>query len=92
MGPCQGAGDLDGHPAGFSDRQRPARQSLLERLALVVGHDDVELAVVLTDVVNGADVGIVESRGGARFAQKALLGGVVPAVLRWQKLDCYPPP
>ena len=92
VGPRQGPRHLDGDPPGLVHRQRPARQPLLEGLALVIGHHDVEPAVVLADVVDGADVRIVEGRGGARLAQEAVLGGAVPAVLGRQQLDRHPAP
>src|ERR1051326_9450085 len=37
-------------------------------------HDDVEFAVSLADIVDGADVGMREGRGGAGFMEQTLAG------------------
>ncbi len=42
-------------------------------------HDDVELAVGFGDFVNGADVGVGEGRGCARFVEQILAGGGIEA-------------
>ena len=60
------------------DRHGLALDAVLEGAALEVLHDDVVTIGLFTNVVNGADVGMVESRGGAGFALEALAGlGVV---------------
>ena len=56
---------------------------LLERLPLVVGHDEVRLPVVcLVDLVDIADVGVVQ--GGCRlgFLEEPLLRGLVAGQIR----------
>ena len=53
-------------------RHRPTIDRLLESLALHQLHDQERPTLVLTDVVDGADVRVVQSRGGARFPLKAL--------------------
>ena len=64
-------------PRGFHSGERrssaPLNQ-LLQRLALQTLHDDERLAVVLPDVVNRADVGMIEGGGGARLAVETLPG------------------
>ena len=58
--------------------QRPPLDPLLQRLALVVGHHEVQLPVGgLVDLVDRADVGVVEGRGRFRLLQKPLLRGLV---------------
>ena len=44
---------------------------VLERNAVEKFHDDVRFAVLLTNVMNGADVGMVEGGGGLRFPFEA---------------------
>src|SRR5215472_3802307 len=44
---------------------------MLERLPFEILHDDEGLAFMLADLVNRADVRVVERRGGAAFALKA---------------------
>ena len=60
----------------------------LERLPLVVGHYEVELAVVrLVDLVDCADVGMVKGRCRLRLLEKPLFGGVVASQIRREQLD-----
>ena len=49
-------------------RQRPAVDAVLQRLALEQLHRDEGPAAVVADFVDGADVRVVQRRGGARFA------------------------
>ena len=51
---------------------RPARDPVLQRQAIQKLHGDERLAVVLADLVNRADVGMVQRRGRLRFAPEAL--------------------
>ena len=72
------------------DRQpRRLAQDLLQRLALEQLHRDVGDAVLLADVVDGDDVGMVEAAGRARLAQEALahLAHDLRGQVRQQRLD-----
>ena len=51
---------------------RPAVDQVLQRLAGQALHDDEEMAFVLADFVDGADVGMVQGGGSAGFAAKTL--------------------
>ena len=53
------------------DLQRPAGNAMLQRHAVQKLHGDEGLAVLLADVVNGADVGMIQRGRGLRFALKA---------------------
>ena len=57
--------DLAWRPALVADQRR-------QRLALDVGHRQVELAVDLPGVIDGAEVGVVERGGGAGLVQEPL--------------------
>ena len=61
-------GDFDGEREQVFDVQRAAGDAVLERLAVEKFHGDEGLAVLLADVVNGADVRMVQRGGGLRFA------------------------
>ncbi len=61
---------------------RPACQLLLERLPLHQLHHDERLAGVLVDVVDRADVGMIERRGGLSFALEPFEGGAVVGQFR----------
>ncbi len=61
----------------------PGRQ----RLPLDVLHDDEASVTVGADLVDGADVGMIERGGGARLAQERLAGLVVVQSPRGEQLD-----
>lgn len=65
-------GDLHAQIADLTRRQRLGGDEMLERLPLQPLHDHEVPAVVGADVVDGADVRVVQRRGGARLALKAL--------------------
>jgi hypothetical protein len=65
-------GDLDAEIEHALERQRTTRDFLLQRVAVEQLHHDEGLAVVLADVVNHADVRMIQRRGDARFAAEAL--------------------
>ncbi len=52
----------------------PYANQMLQRLALEILHHDKWLPFVLTNVVNSANVRMIESGGGARLALEALEG------------------
>ena len=68
-------------PSADRDRlghaERPVAQPLGERLALEQLHGDEELAVVLADLVDLADVRMVDAGRRARLAPEALARGLV---------------
>ena len=53
------------------ERQRLAGNAVLQRLAVEKLHRDELLAVLLADVVNGADVRVIQRRSRLRFAAEA---------------------
>jgi hypothetical protein len=55
----------------------PYASALLERLALQKLHDDEGLACVLINVVDDADVGVIQRPGGPRLACQPLKGLMV---------------
>ena len=64
--------DLDAELEDTVERQRSARDLVLQRPAIEQFHDDEPLGSVLADVVDGADVGMVERRGDAGLALKPI--------------------
>jgi hypothetical protein len=52
-------------------------------------HDDVEAVLVLADIVNRADVGVVEGGGGTGFALESLAGLRVLGQRFGQELEGY---
>ena len=68
----EGIGDLNGQPDQPLAGQRFAVDQLLESLALEQLHDYERPSLVLPAVVDGADVGVVQSRGSPRLALEPL--------------------
>ena len=65
-------GDLDAEVEQVVERQRAARDALLERLALEQLHHHEVLALLFADVVKDADVRVTQARDDAGFAEEAL--------------------
>src|SRR5579864_632732 len=64
---------------------------MLEGHAFEVFHGDEASALALADLVNGADVGMVESGGGAGFTTEALQGGGVLGHVVGEEFQGYEP-
>ena len=60
--------DLEGKPQQYVYVERPVRDSMLQRRAVEELHDDERAAGMIADVVNGADVRVIQRGSGARFA------------------------
>ena len=68
----QRLGDLPRDLDGVADRQRPARHASRERLAFEILHDEVVEIVLVTDVIDPADVRMLETRDRLRLAIESL--------------------
>ena len=66
-------GNLDGELERLRQRQRIASQHLLQGAALQQLHHQIRLAVLLADIVDSADIRVVQRRRRARLAQKTLV-------------------
>ena len=64
--------DLDRRLERLVDRERALRQPIRQRLAFEILHDEERGAVLLADVVQRADVRMIELRDRAGFAIEAL--------------------
>ena len=78
MGGIQSVGHLDSQIQQLSGVKRPVGHPFLEGLTHQKLHDHEGLAVVISDVVNDADVGMIQCRGGPGFALEAFQGLVIP--------------
>ena len=63
--------DFDGERKKSLDLHGTSADPVLERCALEQLHGDEGLSVLIADVMDGADVGMVQSRRGLRFSLKA---------------------
>ena len=64
--------DLDRRPERLVDRQRALRQPIRQRLAFEILHDEERGAILFADVVQRADVRMIELRDRAGLAIEAL--------------------
>ena len=88
VGLRQPLADLRGDVDGVVQRQRSPLDPLLQRLARVVRHHEVELAVVrFVDLVDRADVGVVQRRRRFGLLEEALLGRLVAGQIGRQDFD-----
>jgi hypothetical protein len=83
----QSARDLEPDVQEFFDRQWPAQESMLERLSLDEFHDEEVLSLPFADIMNVADVGMVQRRNGTRFAFEPRAGLGVALELCSQRLQ-----
>jgi hypothetical protein len=72
MGSIKCVGNLNADIEQRIQRERAPRHSLLERFTLEQFHYQEELPFVLLNVVNGADVGVIQRRSRPCFAAEAL--------------------
>src|SRR5579863_93655 len=72
VGPVQRVGNFDGVQEHLLQRQGTFVQPLRERLAFEILHDEEVGPILLADVVEGADVGMIQAGNRASFALKPL--------------------
>src|SRR2546430_15200810 len=71
MGRIERFGNLNSQPQHLFQFQRTARDQVLEGDAVQIFHDDVGLAVLLADVMDGADIWMIQRRCSLGLAAKA---------------------
>src|SRR5271166_4608418 len=71
VGGVERVGNLDAESDQGFDVERTTFNAMLQSLSFKKLHRDERQAVLLVDLVNGADVGMVKSRCGLRLALKA---------------------
>ena len=84
---CERLGDLPGNAQQLLHRQRPLAQTGGERLAFHVLHDQVCGAILLADVVQAANVRMIQGGRGASFAFEAVAEVVLLGQLPPHQLD-----
>ena len=93
LGVCglQRVGDLHREPQKLAGGQGPPVDVLLQRLAFQQLGRDEEPAVDLVDVVDGADVRVVQCRGRPRLAPEAFEGVAVSGKILGEELQRHVP-
>src|SRR5690349_24549704 len=85
---CETVRDLDGNGDGILNRERLALEARSQRLAVVERHRDERLAVGRgPDLVNRADVGMIERCRCACLEQESLARFGMCGQMRWEKLQ-----
>src|SRR6185295_7946967 len=87
MGSVQGASDLNRVLERLIEREGSLLQLLLERIALQILHNEERCAVLLADVVQWTDVGVIELRDRAGLAIEAFAKLRVARELGREDLD-----
>ena len=85
----QRVGNLCGILKNLFQRQRAFEQARGQRLAFQILHDQEINAVLLADIVQHADVGMIQARDNFGFALEALAQSRVAREMRRQNLDGY---
>ncbi|MDA1315654.1 MAG: hypothetical protein O2968_20195 [Acidobacteria bacterium] len=80
-------GGLDGDVEGVLELQRAGLDLLVEAFAFEEGHRDEGAGVGFSNLVNGADIRVVQSGGGLGFAFKALADIIVGNEMGGEKLQ-----
>ena len=83
----EGLGDLDAEPDQFLDTDGTLGNPLLECRAVEILHDDARAAVLLADVMNGADVRMVQRGRGTRLLLEPAEGVRIPRDGLGQELE-----
>ena len=71
VGCIQSVGNLDAEQKQRVQFHRTGADEMFERRAIEVFHHDVGLAILLPDVINRADIGMVQRGSSLRLALKA---------------------
>ena len=87
MGGVERVGDLGAEIEHEVDGQRFSVDAVFEGLAFEIFHRQVGSAVFFADVIDGADVGVVQRRGSAGFAAEAVKDGKLTANLVGEKFE-----
>jgi hypothetical protein len=83
----EGISDLDGEREQRVDVHRPVADQVLERGAVEKLHHDERLAFVLPDLVDGADIGMVQSGSSTGFPAESFEGLRILGYVLRQKLQ-----
>ena len=83
----QRVGDLDGQRQQIFAVHRAPVDAVLQRLPIQEFHGDERLAVLLANIVNRADVGMVQGGGGLRFTLESRQGLRIPGDILRQKFQ-----
>ena len=84
---CRPWAGLNGDVKGVLELERTGFDTSVEAFAFEKGHRDESAAIGLGNLVDGADVGMVQGSGGFRFPLEALADVLVGNEMRGQELQ-----
>ena len=89
MGGVEGISDLDSDGEQSFVFQCTARNTVFERHTIQKFHDDKRFPIVLPDVINSANIGVIQCGRSLGLAPKATenLGGI--GYIIGQELECH---
>jgi hypothetical protein len=87
VGAVQGVSDLGGGLHGLIEREGALGKARRQSLAFQALHHHATGAIQIADVVEHADIGMVQSRHGPRLALKPLAEVIAPGDMPGQDLD-----
>ena len=88
MGFVEGVGDLRAVLEHVVQGQRPLDEALFERFAFQALHNDEIDSILVADIMENADIGMIQAGYGFGFAFEALSGLGVRGQVVGQDLDC----
>src|SRR5437867_6516539 len=90
LGMCcvEGVGDLDRETEENVGLQRLAGDTMLQRYAIKILHGNKALAIMLSNLVNSANVGMIQCRGSPRFTAETFQSLRIFGDVVRQKLQC----
>jgi len=89
VGACESVGNLDGVSDRLIGRHTTRRNQFVQRLPGHVLHDHKVHAALRTDVVNHADIGMLQSRDGFCFLRETLMQLWVRGEMSGQNFNRY---
>ena len=81
--------DLDGQIQDGLHFHGVGADAMFQRHAVQIFHDDEGLAVLFADFVNGANVGVIQSRSGFRFAAETFERLTIARDVIGKELKCH---
>src|SRR2546425_6290045 len=89
MSGVEGVSHFNAKPQQFFEFHRSLANHVLQRLPRKALHNDEEAVLVLANLVDGANVGMIQSRGGARFGDWARTSLSFRPSLSSNSLQCF---
>ena len=87
MGGVEGIGNFDGNGKMGGEIEGALRDAVLEGHAVEIFHDQESFASIFANIVDGADIRMIESGGGFGFTAKAFEGLAILSYIERKKFE-----